>query len=1547
MNKDKQPYESAEDCGRLSMAEAKAILESICEQNREFYSDRRGIGALKDLQQTFPNPWLYVAELLQNAVDEAATRIALTVEGDATVIFEHNGSAFSPEDVDALCSRGVSAKGANTVGFMGIGFKSVFRSFEEVQISSGPWRFVLKVATAQGEEYGDQQRVWLGAVLPHWDDSAEVPSPGMKCRFVLSKRLPHLPPPIEDLQHVLGENETLLALLSLQGVEELRWNGNLWLLAQQESPLGDAGDQRVMLEALDDKGTLCRRWILFSKNYQPSRQAIARFLEHRQLVPTAQEKEKVYREASQHRKVAVFCEIDELHNPIPPNRGSAFALLPTGVTFPLGLHVQADWLLVVTRREIMQIEGNEWHEEIFSQLPALIRYYVEWLVSDRDRSGQWSRGYDAMPGQPLQEVRSDAWFGGEQFLNTLGEELSQLTFLPKPADAGGLLAFVSPALGRFLPKPFAREFEDAGTRPEVLFGDRIVDGHVLGTRASQCLQRLHLFQEFTAADVAAAWKAGIVSRWIKLFPEDLRNKMLLRILQALVDLENVDEWRDAELVCLPTASGGWTDRDAASRYPPDWNVLAQEDDIRQALDPLVGSPESIIAWDFDSMLQQTRSPARGYLDRISQPKLEEIVNKFWENMPDAPTAEDVPLIVRLTTWVLEKQPQRKSIVKKLLCLEANENGVRLRPTAETLLADPYAGAFRRLFYPDAPVVAPIYEAQGASSTRADWRAFLEKLDPAPEGKSPLISTAKLLFGSGLATFVGENYTPPYHRSGWMILDWRGFKVQYDRYTVIDTCFVPPIADLLVTQSVSPEQFRGLCQWLAESPALLREYNSVLIAYIPYMCNYIQTARVPKRPTWITSLINNRWVYTKNGDGPFRPSDVLSAPDPVRPDAPVADIDAELLQAFLECGVAFGVALPNAPAIDRLRIQGPTASEEQLLRFLQEAIAEAEDESKRDCLGKVLRERPLFQLPLDRAAPDRVTRISHNRLVWSDRTRSALGNWLLPVEYYPEGTLSREIIELVDSFLPIPKTSTFAQVLDFLSWVWTSRPDADLVRRILPRAYAYVKQELQADSSLFQKWNEVAEGACVFVLGKRQWIPVAGTKTLFLDDLNESGLNDLVPALDLATPGHFGDSLSDQVSTAKLLGVSLFSSRFRVVLEPHGPQAVPDHWQRGFSAIQNWLREQVSKGDDADMEASSFAMQNLQLSHWESLQTIVFDSGEPIQRKQVSAAFWKSGNVAVTGMPEHFAEQLCKILFNQWGLRLRRDLVELIPKVAIQLTRINDPGVVERWLSEGVREKSAGSQPKHDAAKGTQLQQPEPVLNSDGVSATVEPGVPSEVVETEKNSEDSPDLVIPGGSYTEDIRESRIRSLIEKKDELDQRIHDAVTLDITPAEPSELPAQHTTQFRSDDVYREAVLRYEGNQQRYAHAKADAQPGHDIDSYTHPEGNPERRLVRRIEVKGRSTRWDLDEIVEMSDTQFKDSLTMSVPADTSIDPDFDYWLYVVERREEGDLRVLPLRNVARQAAHFALKGGSWRYLAEKDGEEDSEQSYDGSAVGAAPE
>ena len=83
-------------------------------------------------------------ELIQNADDAGATRfVAECVDGGLVVA--NNGRAFTIADVEALCRSGASNKhrGGTTIGYRGIGFKSVVNLAERVWVFSGDQSFVF------------------------------------------------------------------------------------------------------------------------------------------------------------------------------------------------------------------------------------------------------------------------------------------------------------------------------------------------------------------------------------------------------------------------------------------------------------------------------------------------------------------------------------------------------------------------------------------------------------------------------------------------------------------------------------------------------------------------------------------------------------------------------------------------------------------------------------------------------------------------------------------------------------------------------------------------------------------------------------------------------------------------------------------------------------------------------------------------------------------------------------------------------------------------------------------------------------------------------------------------------------------------------------------------------------------------------------------------------------------------------------------------------------------------------------------------------------
>jgi hypothetical protein len=682
-------------------ASAERFINEVRTKNENFYATDRGQGALRDLKQTFPHTWLYVGELVQNAVDAGAKHIRLAVdEVKRSLLVEHDGVPFTSEHVEALCVRGMSKKGAGTVGFMGIGFKAVFQSFECVDVSSGPWRFGFRVSEVVGE-FGDRQRNWLGCVLPEYSETILPPSDGMTCRFFLHRRLDRLGPIADDVTNVLSPDLLVLALLARRGVEEVEWAGERWLLAQTEQVVDDQ-ITRVVLTARHHEDGDMRQWVLFSAKYQPSRAAIARFLEHRQIQPRPEERDAVYAEAQRERTVEVFCPLDEHDLPHPPKHGQAYALLPTGVQVPLGLHVQADWLLVTSRREIMEVETNEWHREILARLAGLIRAYLSWVTTLDDMPERTlTESYSVLPDWSETDGAFAIYLQDTSFRESLRSELAELSFLPVRA-AGGL-RFIKPSEARVVPSVL-RSFDDTRYLPWVLLGDYVLSTAVLGTRALGTLSELHLLQDFNVDDLVARWETGVVGTWRQELGTPGPDAHL-RLLRALSTLDETPAWRNATLRCLPAADGGWISRASAVGLPLDWDSIPYENPeppLRSLVEPYLAAPNRRLEWSFDRSVR--RDPAaQQYLQELPRDKFENVLGSWWEGLPDHPDEATQSLVLDVTCWVLLKQKQRTGLVLRVLC----EDGT-LAPLDCALLADPYAASARRRFFAGHPVVSGRY-----------------------------------------------------------------------------------------------------------------------------------------------------------------------------------------------------------------------------------------------------------------------------------------------------------------------------------------------------------------------------------------------------------------------------------------------------------------------------------------------------------------------------------------------------------------------------------------------------------------------------------------------------------------------------------------------------------------------------------------------------------------------------------------------------------------------------------------------------------------------
>ncbi len=99
------------------------------------------VNMLKTLESVFLSPKHWVLEFLQNAEDASAKRISIHLGQDSLQIL-NDGNVFSDDDFYAICD--VNSKKLPSLGFrgyIGIGFKSIFRITDCVNVHSGNFHF--------------------------------------------------------------------------------------------------------------------------------------------------------------------------------------------------------------------------------------------------------------------------------------------------------------------------------------------------------------------------------------------------------------------------------------------------------------------------------------------------------------------------------------------------------------------------------------------------------------------------------------------------------------------------------------------------------------------------------------------------------------------------------------------------------------------------------------------------------------------------------------------------------------------------------------------------------------------------------------------------------------------------------------------------------------------------------------------------------------------------------------------------------------------------------------------------------------------------------------------------------------------------------------------------------------------------------------------------------------------------------------------------------------------------------------------------------------
>lgn len=165
------PREAVEDIQREYLSAADDVLESL--------SGHSDVVQMNFAESYFP------LEFIQNADDEGASSIRFQIERTADGVeltILNDGRPFTEpgvsssydgvkrEDVSGLCKAGQSPKTPrNHIGFIGVGFKSIFEVSDRVEVHSGGFHFEFS-----RERTADEGDDLPWRVLPWWIEGEDT-----------------------------------------------------------------------------------------------------------------------------------------------------------------------------------------------------------------------------------------------------------------------------------------------------------------------------------------------------------------------------------------------------------------------------------------------------------------------------------------------------------------------------------------------------------------------------------------------------------------------------------------------------------------------------------------------------------------------------------------------------------------------------------------------------------------------------------------------------------------------------------------------------------------------------------------------------------------------------------------------------------------------------------------------------------------------------------------------------------------------------------------------------------------------------------------------------------------------------------------------------------------------------------------------------------------------------------------------------------------------------------------------------------------------------
>lgn len=304
----------------------------------------------------------YVYELLQNAEDEGATKFQIYIS-ESRVRIIHDGKSFTPDDVRNICYAGSKKDPNESIGYLGVGFRSVFPVTDAPEIYSGNYSFRFD---KQGclKEFSDSSLYYF---YPYWIEiTTEKIDRGNTTVILPFKSEEFFPKSIEQLRR-LGVH-SLLFLRNIRNITICNEGENTTRVCnitclEDFKPLPGNGNIRVGRSLLVDGG-IATRFLVFRGTFPIDDE-----------IRKDEETKRAKRGEIKEREVSIAFQLDEQDN-LQPIDGYICSFFPVKER-KINFLVHADFIVQAGRIALLDNKWNKWMLEKAEEVAEASYHYFQ------------------------------------------------------------------------------------------------------------------------------------------------------------------------------------------------------------------------------------------------------------------------------------------------------------------------------------------------------------------------------------------------------------------------------------------------------------------------------------------------------------------------------------------------------------------------------------------------------------------------------------------------------------------------------------------------------------------------------------------------------------------------------------------------------------------------------------------------------------------------------------------------------------------------------------------------------------------------------------------------------------------------------------------------------------------------------------------------------------------------------------------------------------------------------------------------------------------